>query len=265
MKDFVPQKSSRRLDARREAAHIQITVRKSLVGSSASTASHAEKHSAAGARFKELILGGQDGLVNVLGVILGIAAAAADVRLVIIAGLAAAFAESFSMAAVAYTSTKAEQDHYRSELARENREIDSVPEAERREIRDIYEAKGFSGKVLDDVVGQITSDRTIWLNIMMKEELGFSDIPAAPARSAAIVGLASMIGSLIPLAGFFVFDVKPAMIAGVSISAAALFVMGAVEGKMTVGGWLKKGLHLAAIGLGAALIGFAVGKILGAG
>ena len=53
----------------------------------------------------DVILGGQDGLVNVLGVILGVAAATADTRIVLVAGLAATFAESVSMGAVAYTST----------------------------------------------------------------------------------------------------------------------------------------------------------------
>ncbi|MDP2994367.1 MAG: VIT1/CCC1 transporter family protein, partial [Anaerolineales bacterium] len=45
----------------------------------------------------DIILGGQDGLVNVLGVILGVAAATSDPRIVMVAGLAATFAESVSM------------------------------------------------------------------------------------------------------------------------------------------------------------------------
>lgn len=56
---------------------------------------------------RDVILGGQDGLVNVLGVTLGVAAASGDTRLVLAAGLAATFAESVSMAAVAYTSSLA--------------------------------------------------------------------------------------------------------------------------------------------------------------
>lgn len=54
---------------------------------------------------RDIVLGGQDGLVNVLGVTLGIAAASGDTRIVLAGGLAATFAESFSMAAVAYTSS----------------------------------------------------------------------------------------------------------------------------------------------------------------
>jgi len=99
---------------------------------------HTEKHSPAGALFKEFILEGQDGLVNVLGVILGLAAATSNAKLVIIAGLAAAFAESFSMAAVAFTSAKAEADYFASERKRELFEIENFPDTERKEIYDIY-------------------------------------------------------------------------------------------------------------------------------
>ncbi|HOD05010.1 MAG TPA: VIT1/CCC1 transporter family protein, partial [Anaerolineaceae bacterium] len=83
----------------------------------------------------DVILGGQDGLVNVLGVILGVAAASSDPRLVIVAGLAATFAESVSMGAVAFTSTLAEADYYDSEHAREMRHIEQAPRLERDEVR----------------------------------------------------------------------------------------------------------------------------------
>ena len=61
-----------------------------------------------GSTLSDVILGGQDGLVNVLGVILGVAAATGDAYIVMVAGLAATFAESVSMGAVAYTSTVAD-------------------------------------------------------------------------------------------------------------------------------------------------------------
>src|SRR5512139_867908 len=90
-----------------------------------------------------IILGGQDGLVNVLGVILGVAAATNDPRIVLVAGLAATFAESVSMGAVAYTSTLADSNLYDSERAREYRHLRQAPDLERQEIRQIYQEKGF--------------------------------------------------------------------------------------------------------------------------
>src|SRR3970282_2513958 len=71
----------------------------------------------------DFILGSQDGLVNVLGVILGVAIASRDIRVVLAGGLAATFAESISMGAVAYTSTLARRDHYQSAGGRETRGV----------------------------------------------------------------------------------------------------------------------------------------------
>lgn len=67
-------------------------------------------------KLKDIILGGQDGLVNVLGLILGVAGATNDSRIIIISGLAGTFAESISMGAVAYTSSKAARDYYLSRI-----------------------------------------------------------------------------------------------------------------------------------------------------
>ena len=107
----------------------------------------------------DVILGGQDGLVNVLGVILGIAAATGDAYMIMVAGLAATFAESVSMAAVAYTSTIADADYYESEREREYRHIREVPNLEREEIRQIYADKGFSGELLGRIVDTITANQ----------------------------------------------------------------------------------------------------------
>lgn len=67
-------------------------------------------------RLKDIILGGQDGLVNVLGLVLGVAGATYDTRIILISGLAGTFAESISMGAVAYTSSKAARDYYLSKI-----------------------------------------------------------------------------------------------------------------------------------------------------
>src|SRR5438105_1012626 len=100
--------------------------------------SHAVEPHRKASSLSNVILGGQDGLVNVLGLVLGLAAAADSSKIIIAGGLAATFAESISMGAVAFTSKLAERDHYRAELERERREILEIPEDETKEIREIY-------------------------------------------------------------------------------------------------------------------------------
>jgi predicted membrane protein (TIGR00267 family) len=210
----------------------------------------------------DVILGGQDGLVNVLGVILGVAAAAASARLVLAAGVAAALAESVSMAAVAYTSRRADQARYESELARERRHIERVPALEAEEVRASFRGKGFDGALLDEIVTTITSNKEAWVAMMMAEELRLAPIDRrATLRAAFIVGLAALIGSALPLLPFFVLARSAAMGAAVAIAAVTLFAVGAYKSATTVGSWLWGGLEMAAIGLAAAAIGWGVGLL----
>ena len=217
-----------------------------------------------GYEIKDIILGAQDGLVNVLGVILAVAAATTSTRLVIIAGLPATFAESISMAAVAYTSTKSLKSFYQSELEREKREIEELPNHEKEEIRQIYIQKGFKGTLLNQVVSKITSNKKVWLDTMMTEELRLpSPDNEKPVKSAAVVGFSALVGSLFPLLAFLFLAVHQASIVSIIISIIVLFLLGASKAKVTVGKWWKSGAEIAIIGIFAALIGYGIGAILG--
>ena len=224
-----------------------------------------QQQSSAGSLLRQIVLGGQDGLVNVLGILLGIASGTGQTHLVILAGLAATVAESVSMAAVAYTSSRASQDHYRAQKEQEMREMDEIPDVERKEIELIYYKKGFRGKALQHIVKQITSDRELWLETMMREELGLYESEFVdPLREAIVVGVAAVIGSLIPLVPFFFMPVAPAMVVSVALSLSVLFIGGGLKARMTTGVWWKSGLEMALIGGAAGLLGYFVGLALGA-
>jgi vacuolar iron transporter family protein len=213
-------------------------------------------------RFSDIILGGQDGLVNVLGVILGVAAATNDPRIVLVAGLAATFAESVSMGAVAYTSTLADADFYESERAREFRHIAEVPHLEKEEVREIYAQKGFEGELLNHIVETITANEDVWVAVMMSEEHQLSPTDRRHAiKSALVVGLAAVVGSLIPLAPFSILPVMQSMWVAVLITAIVLFAVGAYKARIMVGNPGKSGLEMAIIGTLSALVGYAVGAI----
>lgn len=210
----------------------------------------------------DIILGGQDGLVNVLGVVLGVAAASGDLRIVIAAGLAATFAESVSMGAVAYTSTLADADFYESERAREYRHIAEVPELEVDEVQRIYAKKGFEGDLLDRIVRTITADPDVWVAVMMAEEHQLTPIDRKTAlRSALIVGLSAIIGSLIPLGPFFFLSVWMSIWISILLTAVVLFGVGFVKARLTVGRPLRSGIEMAVIGTLSALAGYVVGLL----
>ena len=170
------------------------------------------------------------------------------------------------MGAVGYTSTVSERDYYRAEQDRERAEIETEPEAEQAEIRDIYAAKGFSGELLDQVVTTITANRDRWLATMMDEELHLQPVQSRDIlRTAVIVGIATLIGHLIPLLPFLVLPRTPALIVAIVLSALALFGVGAYSALTLVGDWRRSGLKFVAIGLGAAAIGFFIGRLFNTG
>lgn len=211
---------------------------------------------------RDVILGGQDGLVNALGIILGIAAVTPDVRILIATVLAATAAESLSMGAVAYTSALAQKDHYESERRKEIKEIEEYPEMEKEEIRQIFEQKGFEGKVLEEIVQTISSNKKIWLNVMMSEELNLHPINTRDVlKSSVIVTIATAIGHLIPLVPFFFVAHQTGIILSLIISALVLFAVGWYQAVTLVGTWWKSGLRMVLIGIGAALLGYLIARL----
>lgn len=236
-------------------------VRASVDGGRESPVIGKEKHSTNNS-LRDVILGGQDGLVNMLGIALGVVAAGGSTHVLVVTGIAAAITESISMGAVAYTSFGSDRDFYLSERAREQNEIESQPEDEREEVREIYAAKGFKGQLLEDVVSTITSNRETWVNTMMNEELHLQPVAQQSlVRSAVVVTVATLIGHFIPIVPFMVVARTPAIVLAIALSAVTLFAVGVYSAKTLVGDWRKSGVQMVAIGLGAAAVGFFIGRL----
>jgi VIT1/CCC1 family predicted Fe2+/Mn2+ transporter len=211
---------------------------------------------------RDVILGGQDGLVNILGIVLGVIAGGGSRTVLLAAGFAAAITESLSMGAVGYTSTIADRDYYEAARLREIAEIESNPAGERDAVRELYAAKGFAGPLLENVVDTITADRDRWLATVMDDELHLQPVETHDAvRSSVVVTLATLVGHLIPLLPFLWLARSSAVILAIALSAVVLFGVGAYSSITLVGDWRRNGLKMIAIGLGAAAIGFAIGHI----
>jgi vacuolar iron transporter family protein len=225
-----------------------------------------EKHSRP-TLLSNFILGSQDGLVNVLGILLGLTAATTDLRIFFVAALAALGAESISMGAVAYTSTSARRRVYLKEANRESQEMKDVPEIEREEVRQIFRRWGYEGNELEDLTDHIVKNPKATLDLMMSYELDLAPVEKSEAgRSAFIVGSSTIFGSFIPLVPYLFVGKNILLGTEVSVifSGIALFCIGVYEAKTTVGSLWRSGLQMAAIGLTSGLAGFLIGHFIGA-
>ncbi|MBI2075878.1 MAG: VIT1/CCC1 transporter family protein [Candidatus Aenigmarchaeota archaeon] len=212
---------------------------------------------------KNIVFGIQDGSLTSLGVVTGVTGALADNFIIILAGFVALITEAISMGAGEYISSKSEIEVYRHETELEKKEMAEVPEIEKQEIADIYRAKGFRGKLLNQIVKKITSDKHLWLDTMLREELGFPEKFESPAKLGAIMFVTSLIGGIIPILPYLFMRAPAALPLSVIITAAALFVTGASKTVVTKTNWLKSGIEMMLVGMLVAFAGYSIGSILG--
>lgn len=222
-------------------------------------------HSPRGRAVREVVFGMHDGLITTIGFLSGVNAANASLRVIVISGLAEAFAQTLSMGFGAYLSTKSEREFYQREIARERLEIETAPEKERDEMRQIYRSKGFPEDEVEMVVVRVTANKELWLKEMMMEELGliekrFDD----PLKVGLLIGASSFVGAFLPILPYFFLELRWAFTASVAMAAAALFATGAGKTLLTKKAWWSSGLEMVGIGLLVTVAGYGIGHFLSA-
>jgi len=208
---------------------------------------------------RDWIYGGIDGTVTTFAIVAGVVGADLSAAVMLILGFANLVADGFAMAAGNYSATKAERDDYERVLAVERRHIELEPEGEREEIRQIFAAKGFSGDDLERVVSVISSDRTLWTKTMATEEYGLSPALRSPMVAALSTFAAFILCGSVPLVSYLATG---GLIACVVATGATFFGVGAVKSRWSQAGWLRSGLETFIIGMGAAILAFAMGFAL---
>lgn len=150
----------------------------------------------------EFVYGGIDGSITTFAVVAGATGANLDIPVVIILGFANLIADGFSMSVGNFFSTKASLDNYEKNKAIEYWEVENKRETEIEEIRDIYRKKGFDGDLLEQVVAVITSDKEVWVETMMKEELEMTKDRKSPYQTAGMTFFSFLLIGFIPLAAY---------------------------------------------------------------
>lgn len=212
----------------------------------------------------DIVYGANDGIITTFAVVSGVAGAHLSPMIVVILGYANVLADGLSMGLGNYLSIKSKEDNYNRLLKEELKEIDDIPEIEREEIREIYEAKGFQGAELETVVNRITSNRTVWADTMMREEHGLSP---ENVRFPALHGLMTFISFLffgsIPITPY-VLPIEDAnrFPAAVASTAVALLIVGLLRSWVTRERIYKGPLEILVIGMTCAAASYAVGMLL---
>ena len=166
-----------------------------------STHPHEPHHESLGSKLNWLragVLGANDGIVSVAGIVVGVAGAAADRTAVLMAGIAGLVAGALSMAGGEYVSVSTQRDTERAMLRIEKQELKAMPEAEERELADLYQEKGLSRELAEQVARELTANDA--LTAHAEAELGIDpDELTSPWQAAGASMLAFTLGALLPL------------------------------------------------------------------
>ncbi len=210
---------------------------------------------------RDWVYGGIDGAVTTFAIVAGVVGADLSARIVLILGAANLLADGFSMAAGNYSATKAEIDDYERLRRMEERHIRLVPDGEREEIRQLFQAKGFKGTDLERVVEVITSSKARWVDMMMAEEHGVPPVMRSPIMAGLATFAAFLLCGLVPLFPF-VAGVAADVTLSIIMTALVFFAIGSLKSRWSTASWWRSGTETLVIGLAAAGVAYGVGVLL---
>lgn len=210
---------------------------------------------------RDWVYGGIDGSVTTFAVVSGVVGAHLSPAVILILGAANVFADGFSMASSNFLATKAERDDAEHLEAIEQRHVDSDPEGEREEVRQIFKAKGLHGEELERIVELITADRTLWVRTMLTEEYGLPWQVRSAWRAGVSTFSAFFVCGLVPLLPF-IFGVPRAFALSTALTGGVFFTIGSIKSKWSTISWWRSGLETLVVGSVAAALAYAVGMLL---
>jgi VIT1/CCC1 family predicted Fe2+/Mn2+ transporter len=221
---------------------------------------------AGGGNLRAAVFGVNDGLVSNASLILGVAGATADPKLVALSGVAGLLAGAFSMAAGEYVSVRSQREMYEYQIGLEREELAEYPEEEAAELALIYQARGLPEEEATRLANAMIADPERGLDALAREELGLNPDELGSPGGAAISSFLSFAGgALIPLLPFLIAGGDIALLASIIASAVALFLVGATLSLFTGRHAWRGGLRMLAIGAAAGALTYAIGSALGVG
>ena len=223
---------------------------------------HDQNHAARLNWLRAGVLGANDGIVSTAGLVIGVAAATSDRGAILTAGLAGLAAGAMSMAAGEYVSVSTQRDTERALLAKERRELAEMPEEELAELAALYEQRGLSPALAQQVAVELTEHDALAAHAEV--ELGIDPNELTnPWHAAWASMLAFTVGALLPLIAILL----PAATGRIPLTAASVVLALALTGWISarMGGAATRPAIVRNVGGGALAMAvtYAIGSLVG--
>jgi VIT1/CCC1 family predicted Fe2+/Mn2+ transporter len=208
------------------------------------------------------VLGANDGLLSTASLVLGVAAADVGRSLLWLSGLASMAAGAFSMAAGEYTSVSSQRDAELADLRVEAAELQAHPEAEVRELTEIYRRRGLPPTLARRVADEL--HRSDALGAHARDELGLDPDALAAPFQAALVSFASFaVGAVLPVLTIALLPAAARMLVTAAITLVALASLGAAAARLGGAPTGRAAVRLLVLGALAMAVTSAIGSLVG--
>ena len=223
---------------------------------------HIEKHFTAGELVRDVVIGMSDGLTVPFALAAGLTGAISQTHVIVTAGVAEIAAGSIAMGLGGYLAARGDAEHYAHELAREEEEIVTKPEAEAQEVTDIFKSYGLSEAESATVVESLRRRPKDWVAFMMRFELGLeAPEPGRAWKSALTIAFAYIVGGIVPLSAYMLLtDAHQALQLSVVVTLVALAVFGGIKARFTGVPVVRGALQTSLIGGLAATAAFVIAR-----
>ncbi|HEY1468292.1 MAG TPA: VIT1/CCC1 transporter family protein [Candidatus Acidoferrum sp.] len=225
---------------------------------------HVERHFTGSETVRDVVIGMSDGLTVPFALAAGLSGAVSSAHVVVVAGLAEIAAGSIAMGLGGFLAAKSDAEHYEQELARERKEVETIPEAEASEVSEIFESYGLSKEESSPIVAALRQKPRAWVNFMMRFELGLEEpLRGRALRSALTIAGAYAIGGFVPLFPYMLLtQMRSAFSLSVTLTLLALFIFGYIKGRFTGSAPLRGAVQTLIIGALAAAAAFFIAKLI---
>ena len=205
-----------------------------------------------------------DGLTVPFALAAGLSGAIASTGIIVTAGLAEISAGAIAMGLGGYLAAKSDAEHYASEMRREHREVQEIPQEEQEEVARVFRAYGLGPEEISPIIKALTAHPQSWVDFMMRYELGLEKPdPRRALNSALTIALSYVAGGLIPLFPYVLLHTaRNALTLSVVVTVIALFLFGYVKGRFTGVRPFKSGIQTVLIGGLAATAAFGLARLI---
>ena len=218
----------------------------------------------AGGNLRAGVFGINDGLVSNTSLILGVAGAAQDPKVVLLSGVAGLLAGAFSMAAGEYLSMRSQRELFEYQIALEREELDLYPQEEAEELALIYNARGLPMDDARRIAHELVGRPEQALDALAREELGLNpDELGSPWGAALSSFIAFAAGAVVPVLPFLSGSGRHAVVLASALAGSALFAVGATLSLFTGRGAIASGIRMVLIGAAAGTSTYLIGGLWG--